>query len=207
MLHIEPSPGCRVGSLCGVDTPPGAVVLASTREVQTAIQTLAEVIQPWIDAQPQEPVVLVALLHGGKFYADRLSSELGTRCSANFTRFDVKISTRDEAGRLLDDPRIDGAIETLSGRRVLVVDDILDSGLTLRLITAAFAPIAAELKSTVLIQKDPPDQSGEDRPSADYVGLRFTDSRWYSGAGMDMPNDPAGKSRESSMIIAYPPPV
>jgi hypoxanthine-guanine phosphoribosyltransferase len=91
---------------------------------------------------------------------------------------------------------------------VLLVDDILDSGMTLRLMLEHLRPHAIELRSSVLVQKDSPlitsDQLAA-RPNADYVGLRFADPRWFSGCGMDMPNDPMERARDAEFIIAYPP--
>lgn len=205
MSMVEQSVGCRIERLNGVPTPPEAVLLASERQVLQAIKSMATAIQPWIDCDPESPVIMVGLLQGGKFYADRLSDELRRCCSAHFSRADIKVSTRDENGRPLAAPQVDGDIECLRGRRVLIVDDILDSGVTLRLAEGAFRHVASEFRSTVLVQKDNQEVMKAERPTPDYVGLRFLDTRWLSGAGMDMPGDPQGRARESMMIIAYPP--
>lgn len=206
MMEIEPAVDAPIARLSGIHTPPGAVVLASSRSVAETIQTLAAAIQPWIDESPDSPVVLVALLNGGKFYADQLVLQLQKICSADFERNDIKVSTRDGDGRLLSNPEILGDIARLNGRRVLIVDDILDSGTTLRLTFERIGPMVAELKSTVLVQKNSPEPGSDDsRPKADFVGLIFSDTRWFSGAGMDMPGDPEGVARNAPLIIAYPP--
>ncbi len=197
-----------ISTLCGIPTPPGAVVLANRKLVEQAIERLASAIGPFVDASPEDPVVLVALLEGGRFYADRLQKLLERTCAVRPDRIDIKVSTRDGDGRPLTTPLIVGDLGALQGRRVLIVDDILDSGVTLRLTNDRLRSVAAELKTTVLIQKDEPtlNTSGTDlRPKADFVGLVFSDTRWFSGAGMDMPGDPAGVARHSETIIAYPP--
>lgn len=205
MLETQPQPGVSIEQLAGVATPPEAVVLATSQQVLDAIHALAKEIHPWVDQRPEEPVVLVALLQGGKFYADLLSDQLRQLCTADFSRADIKVSTRDDTGLPLSIPGVQGSLENLRGRRVLVVDDILDSGLTIKIIREQLSSLASELKVTVLVQKDPPGADLSERPTADFTGLRFTDTRWFSGAGMDMPGDPEGMARKASTIIAYPP--
>ena len=97
-------------------------------------------------------------------------------------------------------------VRGLTDRRVLIVDDILDSGTTLGLVRARLREIASVVKSTVLVKKDEAAlYAGPDtRPQADFVGLQFRDARWFSGAGMDMPADPTEAAREFEGIIAYP---
>ena len=208
MIETGTKIGARVETLCGLKTPPEAVVIATPEMVRAAIASLAERILPWIEQEPQNPAVLVALLQGGRFYADRLTEALRERSVADFTRNDLKVSTRDDYGNILEKLTVTGNLEALRDRRVLVIDDILDSGLTLRLMREHLDGIAAESKTTVLLQKDPPNISESEfqkRPVADYVGLTFTDFRWFSGAGMEMPGDIEGLTRSSEMIIAYPP--
>lgn len=203
----EPIDAC-VNELCGVRTPPEARVLAPAETVLQAITRLATEAQPWIDSAPSSPVILLVLLEGGRFFGDRLASGLRERCTSDFSRVDLKVSTRDSNGSLLAEPSIATGIERLQGRRVLIVDDILDSGATLRIVTRHIASTVLEFRSMVLVQKDDPRAAPgipTDRPKADFVGLKFTDSRWFSGAGMDMPGDPTGRARLSETIIAYPP--
>lgn len=208
MTPVAQSAAVTIDTLCGVKTPPGAVEIASEAVITRAIAKLAKEIAPWIDANLESPVVMVALLEGGRFYADHLIAQLRTTCAAHFSRLDLKASTRDGDGRPLDEPLLTGNVEALKGRRVLIVDDILDSGTTLRLVMQTLRPLVTELKTTVLIQKDDPTFQPEElnaRPAADFVGLRFRDSRWFSGAGMDMPGDTSGVVRNSRQVIAYPP--
>ncbi len=180
-------------------------MLASSHSVTEAIQTLAAAIGPWLAQPSDQPPVIVVLLEGGRYFADRLSSELHA-ASIHFDRVDLKVSTRDGDGRPLPSATITGDIDSLRGRRVLIADDILDSGITLRLTRDRLGEVVGELKSAMLVQKNDPAAIGPDeRPAADYVGLTFTDSRWFSGVGMDMPGDPEGAVRNASLIIAYPP--
>ena len=200
--------GSPVSSIYGINTPPNAVVLATSHQIKEAITKLAKEITPWLEERPLDPVVLVCLLEGGRFFADQLNSALKQLSSAYFTRVDLKVSTRDLNGTPLSQPEIKGNTDLLISKRILIADDILDSGTTLSLIDTHLRKNASELRSCVLIEKLNPEISEEElskRPKTNYVGLSFTDSRWFSGAGMDMPGDPEGKVRNADYVIAYPP--
>lgn len=70
----------------------------------------------------------------------------------------------------------------MAGRRVLVVDDILDEGLTLAAILREVRDQGpAEVYTAVLVDKD---KAGEKPVQADFVGLTVPD-RYVFGCGMD----------------------
>jgi hypoxanthine phosphoribosyltransferase len=78
--------------------------------------------------------------------------------------------------------RVD-ADTALRGRTVLLVDDILDRGITLAALHARLAAIGvARCETAVLVRK----RLGgvDDRPRVDYVGLD-ADDRFLFGCGMD----------------------
>ena len=193
--------------LNGVETPKGAVVLASSGEISDAIEGMAQAILPWISLSQESPVVVVALLEGGRFFADRLMQELVELGCHPISRVDLKVSTRDDIGAVLPTPTIRGDVQALSGRRVLIVDDILDSGVTIRLVKEALESVVSELRVAVLLKKDDPVAHAviDGRPNVDFVGLTLQDSRWFSGVGLDMPEDPAGLARKAPFLVAYPP--
>lgn len=199
--------GMSVEVLNGVKTPPGAVVIASSSEISAAIKRLAQSIAPWVLVSPESPVVVVALLEGGRFFADRLVDNLKMLGVLDISRVDLKVSTRNDVGVPLPKPSIKGDITALSGKRVLVVDDILDSGITIRLVRGELSELVSELRVAVLLKKDDPVVHGstDNRPPVDFVGISFVDSRWFSGVGLDMPNDPQGLARQAPLLIAYPP--
>lgn len=73
----------------------------------------------------------------------------------------------------------------LRGRHVLVIDDILDSGGTLRLVVPRLLALgAAEVKSCVLLRKDRPEAKST---PADYVGFDIPDE-FVVGYGLDYNN-------------------
>lgn len=73
--------------------------------------------------------------------------------------------------------------EKLAGRTLLVVDDILDEGITLAAIKARLLERgAAAVYTAVLVEKE----LGRDKPiAADFVGVRLPD-RYLFGCGMDV---------------------
>jgi len=76
------------------------------------------------------------------------------------------------------DPQVD-----LRGRHVLVVDDILDTGLTLGMLMETFGEMGpASLGSCVMVRKDRPDLP--DRMAVDLAGFDLADE-FVVGYGMD----------------------
>lgn len=72
--------------------------------------------------------------------------------------------------------------QSVRGRAVLVLDDILDAGLTMRAIRAKVLEMgAASFHCAVLVEKELP---GARPIAADFVGLRIPD-RFVFGCGMD----------------------
>ena len=73
----------------------------------------------------------------------------------------------------------------VSGRHVLLVDDILDSGGTIRLVVPLVAALgAATVKTCVLLRKDRP--AAQETP-VDYVGFEIPDE-FVVGYGLDYNN-------------------
>ncbi len=71
----------------------------------------------------------------------------------------------------------------IEGRTVLIIDDVLDHGITLQaIIRDCEAQGAARVYSMVLIEKTLPERKGVDK--ADFTGL-VTDDRYLFGYGMD----------------------
>ena len=72
--------------------------------------------------------------------------------------------------------------QSLAGRHLLVIDDILDEGYTLEAIMRfCWQQSPASVRAAVLVQKE--HQRGV-RPPVDYIGLRVPD-RYVFGYGMD----------------------
>jgi hypoxanthine phosphoribosyltransferase len=150
--------------------------LVSQEEVEAALDRMAADIGRVIGAR--EPLLL-CVMTGGLI----VSSELFTRL-----RFPVQLdylhATRyqgTQGGKVLK--WITRPSQTLEGRTVLVVDDILDEGLTLAAILDYCREQGAEaVYSAVLVEKIHARKAGD--LQADFVGLRVED-RYLFGYGMD----------------------
>ena len=150
--------------------------LYDAESVDTAYKTLAMRIER--DYSDRDPVILVVMTGGLMTAAGILG-----RVRFPFT-LDYVHATRyrgSTKGSSLQWKRRPEAV--LSGRHVLVIDDILDEGHTLAAIRVALqASDPASLRIAVLAEKE----HGRRHPGAeaDYVGLKLPD-RYVFGCGMD----------------------
>ncbi|WP_022949952.1 hypoxanthine-guanine phosphoribosyltransferase [Methylohalobius crimeensis] len=149
--------------------------LYSQIEVEGAISRLADEINR--DLSGTDPVVL-CVLNGGMIVTGKLVPQLPFFLeldSVHATRYRGK--TEGSELHWLHEPAIE-----LAGRTVLLVDDILDAGVTLAAIRDyCLERGAREVKIAVLLDK----RLAEPKPCrADYVGLTCED-RYIFGYGMD----------------------
>ena len=154
----------------------GARRLYTAREVTSAIKRMAQALAPRLAGS--DPVVL-AVMHGGVFTAVELCKHFSfpyefdyvhvTRYGGGVTGGDIEWRVRPAA--------------SLAGRTVLVVDDILDRGHTLRALTAELDGIGVAARySAVLAVKRL--AATTDRPRVDVAGLEVEDV-YVFGSGMD----------------------
>jgi len=98
-----------------------------------------------------EPEVVVAIARGGLLPAGAISYALGVKnCGALNVEFYTGIGTVLDAPEVLP-PALD--IAYLAGRRVLLVDDVADSGRTLALAVALLRGRGAEVRSVTVYTK------------------------------------------------------
>ena len=152
-----------------------ADLLVERSAIEQAITELASAITR--DYSQRNPLLLLAL-KGGCHLGVKLMEQLDFPL-----QMDLLQMTRYRDGlsggslRILAEPAT-----PLLGRTVLIIDDILDQGLTLRgMIDYCDAQQSASVSSVVLVDKQC------QRPieiSADYVGLQAPD-RYLFGCGMD----------------------
>ncbi len=124
-------------------------------------------------------LLLVGVLKGAMFFLSDLMREIGIPCEVDFMAVASYGSATDSSGvvRILKD--LDSPIE---GRDVLIVEDIVDSGLTLQyLLRSLGARNPASLEVCALLTK--PQRRKVDLPTR-YVGFEIPD-RFVVGYGLD----------------------
>ncbi len=158
--------------------PPSRVgeILVQRDELEHRVRELAEeVSRDYADRE----LLLVGVLKGAVFFLSDLMRHLRVDCEVDFMAVSSYGSATDSSGvvRILKD--LDISIE---GRHVLVVEDIVDSGLTLSyLLRTLRARNPASLEVCALLTK--PERRKVDLPIR-YVGFEIP-NRFAIGYGLD----------------------
>ena len=156
-------------------------ILEGAEEICTAECVVAEVarIAREVTAKlaARHPLVL-AVMRGSVIFAGHLLPQL--RFPLNFDYLDITRYRGATLGGEIDWKVTPGT--AVAGRTVLVVDDILDEGHTLRAVREKLLQAGAtEFYSAVFAQKD----TGREKPiAADFVGITVP-NRYVFGFGMD----------------------
>lgn len=152
-------------------------VLLSESQIKNRIKELAEQISE--DYRGQVPVV-IGVLNGGFIFMADLIRALEIDCEIDFFKLssygDAKVSSGNV--RLLKDTNCE-----VEGRHILLVEDIVDSGLSLIYMREKFAALnPASLKIVALLLKK--NSNKTQAPSIDYLGFTIPDE-FVVGYGMD----------------------
>lgn len=153
-----------------------STLMWAAREVDGAVQRMAQRIAG--DIGHRNPVV-VAVMNGGVFTAVSLCRHFQFGYE-----FDYVHATR--YGRSVDGGSLQWHVRpaaALAGRTVLLVDDVLDQGVTLCALLTEFDRIGVrDLRTAVLVRKRI--AAASDRPGVDYFALE-SDDVYLFGCGMD----------------------
>lgn len=127
----------------------------------------------------QTPLILVGVLKGAFIFLADLAREIQTPHSIDFIAVSSYGARGDEQGevKILLDTRQD-----LSGKNVILVEDITDSGKTLSTLTKIFAAKGAnQVKVCCLLKR------GGKTPAVriDYCGFTVPEKEWLVGYGLD----------------------
>ncbi len=168
--------------------PNGAVLLFSESAIERTLDRLA--IQIDLDLEGTE-VVGLCVLRGGSPFAWDLVRRLRVPLTLEF------VQVQRYRGVVGDEPRVIGPLpEHIKGRSVLLMDDVLDYGITLKFLRDQISTFAEKVYTAVLVQKK---LSQPPKIDADYVGL-FAPDKFLIGRGMDLD----GKYRDLPAIYAIP---
>ena len=159
-------------------------VLISKGQIARRVKELAEQITRDLTRQSAtEPeITIVPILTGGLVFCADLIRHLPIKMKIGL----LTVSSYPGASIRTQGSQIVGQqVGDLRGRHVLLLDDILDSGGTVRLVVPLLHELhAASVKVCVLLRKDRP--SAKDA-QADYVGFEIPDE-FVVGYGLDYDN-------------------
>ena len=159
-----------------MEIPSNFKLIYSEASIQEAVKQLGEEISLWYQGKEGELLVL-SLMNGALFFTADLLRSLSI--TVELAVFGVKTYVDD--GVKSDNANLVLNINA-KGRSVLVLDDICDSGETLKETVAAVKEAGAEeVKTAVLLKRVLDKETFE----PDYVGIRHNGTEWFVGYGMD----------------------
>ena len=174
--------------------PKGAKLLFSAAEVDAAIDRLAVTLalELW-EAHP----ILVCMMNGGLPFTGDLLRRFHFPLELDYLHATRYPGSPGEGGTCGGAVRFERDLQRdLAGRTVVLVDDVLDGGVTLAAAQQHLAARCPErLISAVMVRKD----VAQPKASADYVALEAPDE-FLIGRGMDL----GGAFRQLSGIYSLP---
>ena len=157
----------------------------SKEDIAYRVYKMAGEIRHWV-LQTQEDqgqqILAICVLRGGVFFFSDLLKEIPYTVEPSFCRamsYSSFDNTQGSEFSLVVEPA------QVKGRRVLLVDDICDSGKTLKNLHAyALENGADEVRTAVLIHRN--HEASVYTP--DYIGFEYKGPEWFAGYGMEDKN-------------------
>lgn len=174
-------------------------ILIDDERIQTRIGDMAWSIDRYYRNQcwyreTQEPVIVIGVLTGAMFFMADLVRELSIRTELDFIRtstYPGKATIAQKSPKIIAEPT-----KPLHDAHILIIDDILDTGKTLRLIKQYLSwPYPEDIRTAVLLRKP-----GKAPPNvtADFVGFDIPDE-FVVGYGLDY----NGRHREKPYVAVW----
>ncbi|MEC9374759.1 MAG: phosphoribosyltransferase family protein [Pseudomonadota bacterium] len=160
------------------DLPPGELIVTRS-DVTIGLDLLASQLQPILLSQP---CTLIGVMTGGLYPMMRLVERLEGNFFIDYCHVS-RYRGNKEPGAIhwLSKPHL-----PVSDRVVIVIDDILDEGVTLKAASDLCSDLgAARVYTAVLIEKDVPRKLLE---KPDFSGSIIVPNRYVFGCGMDLDN-------------------
>jgi len=155
-------------------------VYYSRNEIASAVERVAQEIDRFYNETSEDsPVVVVCILKGGVIFFADLVRQLHFPLVFDFIRASSYGAEKTSSGEV----QITQDCETpLQGRRVLIVDDLVDSGLTLATLKDVFlARGAVDVRCAVLVEKK---TKVERAFKVDFAALS-SEPVFFAGYGLD----------------------
>jgi hypoxanthine phosphoribosyltransferase len=162
-----------------VEKKPYERILISSEQVQQTVRRMAGQINTYYAGA--DGVVALVILEGAKYFARDLLAGVDFPIQAEYLgASSYKGGTRSTGTVELKESRM--LRQKIAGKRILLIDDIYDSGLTLAAVqdwVRACGP--ADVKTCVLLEKQIPHRK---QIAVDFLGLRIEDA-FVIGYGLD----------------------
>ena len=163
--------------------PPYFEELYTRSEVEARIRELARDIAGWCGAgesRRESQVLAVCILRGSVFFFSDLLKEIPSSLQPAFCL--CRSYSSEENGVQSQKLEIQFEPQGISGRRILLVDDICDTGKTLEELEILCKERGAlEVKSAVLIHRIRKDS----HHTPTFAAFRYDGEEWFSGYGME----------------------
>lgn len=152
-----------------------AELIHSKQEVEKAVSTIAAQLN---HTYANEKPVVLCVMGGGVVFTGQLLPQLTFSLEFDYVQATRYHGTQGKQLTWIIKPK-----ETILQRHVLILDDILDEGITLKAIVDECEKLgASSVKTAVLVEK----KLSKNKPlHADYVGLSVP-NRYVFGCGMDV---------------------
>lgn len=152
-------------------------ILLSQIDIQQRIQTLAAEIER--DYPPAEEIHLVAVLKGGFMFMADLVRAMSERVTMDFMAVSSYGKGTSSSGQVRVLKDLDSNLE---GRHVIVVEDIVDTGLTLHYLQDLLKARAPKSMKTACLLSKPSRRKVD--VQVDYIGFTIED-KFVVGYGLD----------------------
>jgi hypoxanthine phosphoribosyltransferase len=152
-------------------------ILLSQADIQQRIQTLAAEIEG--DYPPSEEIHLVAVLKGGFMFMADLVRAMSERVTMDFMAVSSYGKGTSSSGQVRVLKDLDSNLE---GRHVIVVEDIVDTGLTLHYLQDLLKARAPKSMKTACLLSKPSRRKVD--VQVDYIGFTIED-HFVVGYGLD----------------------
>lgn len=165
------------------------VELLSNNTLQERIQSLAaELMNDYKDKDP----LLIGVLNGSFMFLSDLFKALHIDCEVSF----IRVSSYSQTASTGEVKKILGLKESIENRHILIVEDIVDSGLTLSQVKEQLLEHnPASLKIVTLLNK--PDAMKVNLP-LDYIGFKI-ENKFVVGYGLDY--DEKGRNLDAIYVL------
>ena len=130
-------------------------------------------------AETETPPILIGVLNGAFMFVADLMRALSIDCEVDFYKLSSYAAAKVSAGAVTELKHVDADLE---GRHVIVVEDIVDTGISMRYILDRIGEMnPATLRAATLLRKP---EAAQVEVHLDYVGFDI-DNQFVIGYGLD----------------------